>query len=159
MRLSTSLLWVLGLWIAAGLEAGLAGGPPGPLLLVGAAAGLHAGPVAGIIVGACAGVIDAALCGRDAFPLILLGVLGGLAASQLTRWFARTHLLVGVAAAMLLSFLWAFTLGLGMHLPPGVIFLIALRRTGVNALWMIAIYGIVLVASRRSIPMHSGEIS
>ncbi|MHB9023421.1 MAG: hypothetical protein ACYC7E_04490 [Armatimonadota bacterium] len=159
MRLSTSLCWVFGLWVAAGVEAGMGGGPPGPLLLMGVAAGLQAGPLAGMLIGTGAGLIDAALCGRDAFLLVALGLLGGLAASQVSRWFANTHLLVGVVAAALISFLLVLPLGAVMRLPLGALLLFALCRAGYNALWMIAIYGIVLVVSQRgSKQVSSGEI-
>jgi hypothetical protein len=125
---------------------------PGPLLLLGVAAGLWAGPAAGLIVGALAGWCSAALCGRDLWTLTLLSMAAGALASAVPLWAARRHVLVGVLTAVVCSLLAAAALTLlgGGTLADAARF--AAWRSGENGLWMIPIYGIVLLLSAPGTP-------
>ena len=147
MRFTTVLAWGGGIWAAAGVEAARGGGVPGPLLLLGVAAGLWGGPTAGLIVGALAGWCSAALCGRDRWLLTLLSMGAGLLASAVPLWAARRNVLVGVLTALLCTLLVAGALTLlgGGSFSAAARF--AAWRSGENGLWMIPIYGIVLLVS------------
>jgi len=153
----TILAWIAALWLAAGIEAAWGGGMPGPLLLVALAAGLWSGPRAGLAIGAAAGLCDAALFGGSVFSLGLLGMACGGAAGLLTPWLSRQHLLVGLFAALVISFLVGLPLGWPHYSHFTGAMLAALGRSGENLLWMIPIYGIVLLASRSSNSPLRGE--
>lgn len=154
MRLSSVLSWGCGIWVAAGVEAAFGGGMPGPLLLTALAAGLWAGGEMGLLVGVGAGLCGAALCGQQVILWVALCALAGMGASILTRWFSRRHLLVGVFTAVSISLVLTFFLALSVHHPLHAAVSLALWRSGVNALWMCAIYGIVLIASARGTQRH-----
>jgi len=143
--------WIAGVWVAAGVEAAWGGGMPGPLLLVALAAGLWSGARVGLIVGAVAGLCDAALFGGNVLLLGVLGTACGGGAGLLTLWCSRRHLLVGLFTALIVSFLVGLLLGWPHHHHVAGAALAALALSGENTLWMIPIYGIVLVASRSSI--------
>jgi hypothetical protein len=153
----SALAWVAGLWLAAGVEAAWGGGMPGPLLLVALAAGLWSGARAGLLVGAGAGLCDAALFGGNVVLLGFLGMVSGGAAGVLTPWFSRQHLLVGLLTALAVTFFVGLLLGWPQHHHFADSVLAALARGGENALWMIPIYGMVLLGSRCSISPLRGE--
>jgi len=153
----SALAWIAGLWLAAGVEAAWGGGMPGPLLLVALAAGLWSGPRVGVLVGAGAGLCDAALFGGNILFLGLLGMACGGVAGMLTHWLSRRHLLVGLFTALVISFLVGFLLSWPHHYHLADAALIALRRSGENTLWMIPIYGIVLLAFQGSTASWRGE--
>ncbi|MHB9107290.1 MAG: hypothetical protein ACYDCO_09585 [Armatimonadota bacterium] len=153
----SALAWIAGLWLAAGIEAAWGGGMPGPLLLVALAAGLWSGPRAGMIIGAGAGVCDAVLFGGNFMLLGFIGSAGGGAAGLLTPWLSKRHLLVGLAAALVFSFLIGLLLGWPHHRHLAGTVLSALGRGGENSLWMIPIYGIVLLAFRGEHTSLRGE--
>ena len=146
-----------GLWVAAGAEAAWGGGMPGPLLLVALAAGLWSGPRAGLLAGTAAGVCDAALFGQNLLVYGVLGMASGGGASLLTRWLSRHHLLVAVLCALVVSVLLSLLLGWSSYHHPTSATLAALGRGGENSLWMIAIYGILLVGNYASSMMMSRE--
>lgn len=142
--------WIAGLWVAAGVEAAWGGGMPGPLLLVALAAGLWAGPVAGVLVGAGAGLCDAALFGHN---LLLTGAVGmacGGGASLVAKWFARRNLLVALLTAACFTLLSMPLLTWSSFYHPANLMWAVLRRACENALWMIPIYGILLLSFRGS---------
>jgi hypothetical protein len=120
------------------------------MLLVALAAGLWSGPRAGMLLGAGVGMCDAALFGGNFSLLVLIGLACGGLASVVTRWLSRRHLLVGLLTALAASVLirlllaWPYDSDLvGIVVP-------ALHRAGVNVMWMIPIYGVVLLSSRGS---------
>jgi|GEM_PF-1956171 len=153
----SALAWIAGLWLAAGIEAAWGGGMPGPLLLVALAAGLWAGTRTGLLMGAAAGMCGAALFGGNVFFLGLLGMACGGAAGLLTPWLSRHHLLVGLFAALAVSLPVGLLLGWPHHRHFAGAALAALGRSGENLLWMIPIYGIVLLASQGSNSTLRGE--
>ena len=153
----SALAWVAALWLAAGLEAAWGGGMPGPMLLVALAAGLWSGPRAGMVVGAGAGICDAVLFGENFLLLGFIGMAGGGAAGLLAPWLSKRHLLVGLAAALVISFLAGMVLGWPHHHHLTGAVLAALARGGENTLWMIPIYGIVLLAFRGENSALRGE--
>ncbi|HOF87875.1 MAG TPA: hypothetical protein PLZ36_07190 [Armatimonadota bacterium] len=157
MRWQTGLAWGAALWLAAGVEGALGGGAPGPLFLLPLAAGLAGGPVTGLLVGAGAALLASA-AGGPALALIALLTLGaGLGAGLLTRWVSARNLLVAGLAAFAASALAALLLALAAGQPPGEAGSFALRRGGVHALWMVAIYSIILVMSPRTVPRERRE--
>lgn len=152
-----ALGWVIGLWVAAGVEAAWHGGLPGPMLLVALAAGLLVSPTAGMILGVLAGVGETALFGGPVLLNGTLGLLCGLAGGVIARWCAPRNLFVGVGAALLLSFPATLLVSWSSYSLLSDAALMALRRSGENALWMTAIYGIVLLLSHRITPARFGE--
>lgn len=130
---------------------------PGPMLLVALAVGLWSGPRAGTVVGAGAGICDAALFDENCMLLGFIGMACGGAAGLLTPWLSRRHLLVGMAAALVISFLAGLLLRWPHHRQLTDAVLAALGRGGENALWMIPIYGIVLLVFRGEKPALRGE--
>lgn len=159
MRFSSLSAWCVGIWLAAGVQLAAGGGMPGPVFLVAIAAGVWAGLPTGLVVGTLAGLCEALLGQQDFISLAMLTMLSGAAAGLLTRWFARTHLLVGMLAALLTSCIVTLTLGVVHGRPTLAALLFALRRGGENTLWMIPIYGIVLVVSlQRTSSDRRGEI-
>jgi len=157
MAVIRALAWVAGVWLAAGAEAAWSGGMPGPMLLVAVAAGLLVGPAAGMLLGVLAGISEAALFGGSILLQGLLGLGCGGCASLIARWCAPRHLLVAAATAAVLSFPAALLAGWPHYHQPAAVALAALRRSGENALWMVAIYGIVLLLSHRIAPARFGE--
>ncbi len=157
MRWGAVLGWGLGLWVAAGCEAAWGGTYPGPLFLLALAAGLAAGPAAGLGVGFAAGLCTAILCGRDLFPLVLCGMISGGLAGIVPRWFSARNILIGIGVAFLASTLVSLGWLLPWRLPAGTLLLHAVRHGGVAALWMFAIYGIVLVIYTRLTDRRSWE--
>ena len=151
MRWYAVLGWMAGLWVAAGVQAAWGGGMPGPVLLLAVMAGLWAGPVAGMLAGAGAGMCDAVLSGQALGMPAVAGLLCGAGAGLLATWCARRHPLIAVGAAIIVSV--PLCLVYGRHdLPLRALLLFAARRAAVNALWMICIYGIVLLVSPRRSP-------
>jgi len=149
MRFTAMLAWAGGIWVAAGVEAARGGGAPGPLFLLAVAAGLWAGLPAGLVTGALVGLCSATLCGRDLCWFIILGMAAGGLASILPTWMSNRHLLVGILSAAVISFPIALLTALHAGLPVGSWLWLSALRSGENALWMIPIYGIVLLASPR----------
>ncbi len=133
-------------------------GVPGPVFLMAVAAGLWAGPVFGLFIGTVAGLVDAILGSQAFIPITLLTMLCATAAGFLPRWVSRRHLLIGLLAAFVSSFLAGAVLALLAGRPMPALFSFAVRRACENALWMIPIYGIVLVISfRRSDTVYHGD--
>jgi len=153
----SALAWIAGLWLAAGIEAAWGGGMPGPLLLVALAAGLWSGPRVGLLVGAGAGVCDAVLFGGNFMAAGFIGMACGGAAGLLTPWLSKRHLLVGLATALVCSFLVGLLLGWPHHHQLAGAALAALGRGGENTLWMMPIYGIVLLVFRGENTSMRGE--
>ena len=139
--------------MVAGVEATLGIGAPGPLLMLALVAGIWAGPVSGALVGAYAGLCDALLIGHSIAPLMLIGMLSGLGASLLPRWFSRHHLIVNMLAAITASIVFCCMQALASSIQIPDLLSWMLLSCAHNSLWMIAIYGIVLVVSF----MHVGK--
>lgn len=150
MRIWPILGWGLGVWLAAGAEAAAGGGAPGPLWLVALAAGLRCGASTGMAVGCAAGASGAALAGTGVLVTIPLGMVGAWGVSLLPRWLSAQNLLIGMLAAAILTLPVAFTLLVAAHQPVGAAAMAAVARAGINAAWMAPIYGITLLATRRS---------
>jgi len=143
----------------AGVQMAWGGGTPGPLFLTAIAAGIWAGPIAGLIIGTATGLCAAMLNGKAFMLIALLTMACATAAGYLPRIFSRKHLLVGMLAAFVASFLASITLGALAAQPISALLWFAVRRGGVNSLWMIPIYGIVLVVSMlRAATRDRGEI-
>ncbi len=155
MRWQIGLAWGAALWLAAGVEGALGGGTPGPLFLIPLAAGLAGGSVVGLLVAGGAAILACAVNGQSLALMALLYLSASLGASQLPRWVAPRNLLVAGLAAFVASMLAAISLALAAGQALGDAASFALRRGGVNALWMCAIYSIVLVVSPRTLP---GEV-
>lgn len=150
MRWQAVTGWIAAIWLAAGIEGALGGGTPGPLYLVALVAGLTAGPLAGLCIGAGAGLCGSAMSGAPLLPVALAGMLAGGGAGLLGRWFSTRNLLVCAATTFLASALYALLLALSAHQSLARAGEFAVRRGGVHALWIFAIYSIVLVISSRS---------
>ncbi len=149
MRWLPIVAWVGSLWVAAGVEAVFGDGMPGPLLLVAIAAGIWTGVTGGLVTGAAAGLLGGVISGHGLCWHIAIGMAVGAAASALPRWLAREHLVIAIVGAIIASSLITLVLSLKQGFPMGDALLFALRRSGQNALWMIPIYGIVLIVSPR----------
>ncbi len=133
-------------------------GVPGPVFLVAVAAGLWAGPLTGLLIGTAAGLTDAMLGSQTFIATPLLCMACATATGLLSRWLARRHLLVGVFAACVTSLLAAGALAALSGRPAPALVSFAVFRAGENTLWMIPIYGIVLVMSwQRSTAGMRGE--
>lgn len=127
---------------------------PGPLLLLALLAGLWSGIGAGMLVGAGAGLCDAALSGHWLVAFMLIGMVCGAGAGVMSDWVAHRHPLVGVTVAVVTSFLLCLIFGLFMHLSSHELLLFAARRAGINALWMLLISGIMFIVSPRRSAHH-----
>jgi len=148
MSVRTLLAWGVSIWIFTGIEAAMGTGIPGPLFMLTLAAGFSSGSLAGVIVGVLAGLCSAIL-GGSLFLFTLMGVALGLAGGLCARYFSRRNLLVAIIMGWLFSFVLCALLQIGTHRAPLRIFQFALWRGLFNALWISAIYGIVLVLSTR----------
>jgi hypothetical protein len=157
MRWSAVLGWGVGLWVATGCEAVWGGSNPGPLFLLALSAGLVHGPAAGLGIGFAAGLGSAVLCGRDLLPLVLCGMAGGALAGLVPRWFSARNVLIGVLLAFLTTTVLNLAWMLPLHLPAGRLLRTAASHGGMQALWMFAIYGIVLIVSARFTQGRSWE--
>ncbi len=158
MRIALLPIWLIGLWLAAGAETASGWGMPGPVFLVAVAAGLWAGPTAGLLMGTIAGLTDAILGGQTFMATALLTIACATATGFLGRWLARRHLLVGLFAAFATSLLAGVILALLAGQSASALLSFAASRAGENTLWMIPIYGIVLVISwQRSTVSIRGE--
>ena len=158
MRFALLPIWLIGLWLAAGAEAACGRGVPGPLFLVAVAAGLCAGPLAGLLIGMIAGLADAILGSQSFIATVLLTMTCATATGFLSHWFARRHLLVAVFAAFANSLLAGAILAVLAGQSASTLLSFAVHRAGENTLWMIPIYGIVLVVSwQRSTGSFRGE--
>lgn len=147
LRLASLPLWLMGVWLAAGAETACGWGMPGPVFLVAIAAGLWAGPWTGACIGAAAGLADAILGSQTFAATAVLTIGCATAAGLLARWLARRHLLVGLLAAFASSLLAGVLLAALTGQPAPALLRSAAARAGENTLWMIPIYGIVLVVS------------
>lgn len=150
MRWQVVTGWIAALWLATGVEGALGTGMPGPLFMMALAAGLSTGLAAGLLVGLLAGLCESAVSGHPLLPATLACMGAGAFASLLPRWFSPRNILIGAVAALLTSTLYAGVLALAAHQSLPRVAEFAARRGGVNGLWMIAIYSIVLVASPRT---------
>jgi hypothetical protein len=142
--------WIATLWLAAGIEGALGRGMPGPVFLVALAAGLSAGPRAAMLIAAGAGLCASAVSGIPLLPVTLGCLVVASSASLLARWFSTRNLLVCATAAFVTSALAALLFALSAHQSLAQAGEFAIRRGGENALWIFAIYSIVLVVSSRS---------
>jgi hypothetical protein len=142
--------WGLGLWLVAGGEAAVGGGFPGPLLLLALAAGLSGGPTLGAVVGACAGFLGGVLAGGGHFALAATGAAAGALAGAAAPWISRRNPIWALLAAALVSFLISLLLCLLWHRGGGEAVRFAALRAGQNMLWMLPIYGAVLLLAPRA---------
>ncbi|HEY3375878.1 MAG TPA: hypothetical protein VGL77_00150 [Armatimonadota bacterium] len=160
MLLRAFLIWGCGLWLVAGLESALGSGFPGPLLLLAIAAGLSAGRIPGLSIGIAIGFCSAAISGLPLLPLVCIGVFTGLLASYVHRFCSPRHLVVAACCALLFTFAAGLCVSLIVHTPLAQALLPLCWRSLSNALWMVPIYGIVLVfSSRKSSVMQTWEYS
>ncbi len=130
---------------------------PGPLFVVTLAAGLSGGAITGMLVGLGAALAASAMSGTPLMSIAIACLGAGALVSLLPRWLSARHLLVGITAAFLASALYASILACFAHQALMEVGLFALRRGGVNALWMFAIYSIVLVLYPRPAPRVEWE--
>lgn len=156
MKWQAVIGWGCGILIAAGCEFAGGAGAPGPLLLTALAAGLFAGAVPGAIVGACAGLCTAVISGSPLLPITAMFALFAALVSSVGTFFSRRNLLVALSLAVTFSFL--ITLGwLQLTSVPLLRALVLSSQRGlVNSLWMLAIYGIILVFSIPHRPPQRG---
>jgi hypothetical protein len=141
--------WGIGLWLAAGCEAGFGIGFPGPLLLVALAAGLASGPTTGAVVGLFAGLCGAALAGSGHIGLCAAGAGAGALMGVASSWVSRRNPAWALLAAGVASLCFALLLGLLAQRGFGHAGRLALQQAGINMLWMIPVYGGVLLCVRR----------
>ncbi|MHB9134652.1 MAG: hypothetical protein ACYDBB_26560 [Armatimonadota bacterium] len=158
MRVLPILGWAGGIWVAAGVDFAFGNGLPGPLLLIALAAGLWSGTVAGLLVGCAAGLCAAAMTGHGAVLATFFCASGGALASLLPRWYSRRHLLIAMVLAGLVTGIITLLLGLVAHQPLSQLLRYTCWRSAANILWMIPIYGsIILLAPAGSRRNTSGE--
>ena len=148
MSFRALLAWGVSIWIIAGIEAAMGTGFPGPLFMLTLAAGFSSGSLAGVIVGMLAGLCSV-VSGGSFFLSPLIGVALGLTGGLCARYFSRRNLLVAILMGLLFSFVLSMLLQIGTHRALPQVLQFALWRGLFNALWISAIYGIVLVLSTR----------
>jgi len=122
-------------------------GMPGPVFLVAIAAGLWAGPMTGLLIGVIAGLTNAIFGSQTFVVTTLITMACATASGYIARWLARRHLLVGLLTAFATSLCAVIILALLAGQPILTLWSFAVYRAGENSLWMILIYGVILVPS------------